>query len=127
MNVTRVFVYGTLLPGQRNHGVIAPYIVTSRSGRVGGQLVDVGSYPALLPNAERTVRGIWMTVTLEAIPGLDELEGFIGIEENNDYERVWVTDAGDPDVAGWLYLWTHSRGYPFLDTDWWPDKASNRD
>jgi len=115
-----------LLPGLSNHGLIAPYIVATRPGRVKGRLVDVGPYPALIADAERTVRGIWMTVTLEAIPGLDELEGFIGIEDYNDYERVWVTDAADPEIAGWLYLWTHSRGYPMLDADWWPDAARGK-
>lgn len=126
MNEARVFVYGSLLPGLHNHGVISPYIVDSRQGRVRGRLVDFGPYPALIADEERTVRGMWMTVTLAALPGLDELEGFLGIEENNEYERVWTRDVDDPALSGWMYIWTNSHGFPTLDADWWPDVARNK-
>ena len=126
MNAARVFVYGSLLPGMYNHGVISPYVIAAKPGRVRGKLADVGPYPALIADERHTVRGMWLTVSMAAIPRLDELEEFIGIEENNDYERVWTTDADDPDLSGWLYIWTHSRGCPLLDADWWPDVARGK-
>ncbi|TFE28218.1 gamma-glutamylcyclotransferase [Cohnella luojiensis] len=117
----RVFVYGSLLPGLSNHGVIAPYLKTVTAGRIRGRLVDYGPYPALLLGSGGFVRGMWMEVAPEGLPALDELEGFIGIEEENDYERVWVTDEDDPSLFGWVYIWTDHRGCPFVDGDWWPD------
>jgi hypothetical protein len=68
---------------------------------------------------------MWMDVTMEAMGALDALEGFIGIEESNDYERIWITDVDDPDRSGWIYIWTESRGYPLVDGDWWPDVLGN--
>ncbi|MFC5528621.1 gamma-glutamylcyclotransferase family protein [Cohnella yongneupensis] len=122
----RIFVYGSLLPGLHNHGVISPYVISILEGRVRGRLVDYGPYPALMPDSECTVRGMWMEVSLAAMPGLDELEGFKGIEEDNDYERVWARDIDDPTLAGWLYIWTDSRGYPVIESDWWPDVARTK-
>lgn len=119
----RVFVYGSLLPGMHNYGVIAPYLLASQPGRVHGRLLDVGRYPALLPDASRTVRGMWMDVRREALPVLDKLEDFVGIEEKNDYERVWTTDADQPSICGWVYIWTETRGCPGLESDWWPEAA----
>jgi gamma-glutamylcyclotransferase (GGCT)/AIG2-like uncharacterized protein YtfP len=122
-----VFVYGSLLPGLRNHVVIEPYLIASYPGRVQGKLVDFGPYPALLSHPSGLVRGMWMNVTLEAMPALDALEGFVGIEEANDYERIWTTDMDDPSRSGWMYIWTESRGYPFVDGDWWPDVLRDRE
>ena len=126
MSEARVFVYGSLLPGLHNYSVISPYVVDAKLGRVRGRLVDAGPYPALIADEIRTVRGMWFTVTIDAMPRLDELEEFIGIQENNDYERVWTTDEDDPGLSGWMYIWTHSRGCPLLDTDWWPDVARGK-
>ncbi|MFC5469068.1 gamma-glutamylcyclotransferase [Cohnella suwonensis] len=138
----RVFVYGSLLPGQSNHGVVAPYLLAAREGRVRGFLVDAGEYPALLLDEAgetsgdrehggdrvqaRFVRGMWMEVAPAGLPALDELEGFLGIGEDNDYERVRIADADDPDCAGWVYIWTDSRGYPAANVDWWPDAVARK-
>jgi gamma-glutamylcyclotransferase (GGCT)/AIG2-like uncharacterized protein YtfP len=126
-NKVWVFVYGSLLPGLSNHGVIEPYLLAAHPGRVRGRLVDFGHYPALLSDPSRLVRGMWMDVTMEAMPALDALEGFVGIEETNDYERIWTTDVDDPARSGWIYIWTESRGYPLVDGDWWPDVLGNRE
>lgn len=126
-NRVRVFVYGSLLPGLSNHGVIEPYLLAARPGRIRGRLVDFGPYPALLLDSDRSVRGLWMDVSFKAMPALDALEGFVGIEESNDYERIWTMDADDPDLSGWVYIWTEPRGYPLVDGDWWPDVVGNRE
>jgi hypothetical protein len=57
---------------------------------------------------------------------LDELEDFRGIEALNDYERVWTTDADDPSVSGWVYVWPDDRGCPPAAADWWPDALRRR-
>ncbi|MFD0671557.1 gamma-glutamylcyclotransferase [Cohnella sp. GCM10027633] len=124
--IESVFVYGSLLPGLHNYGVVSSHVVAAREGRVRGRLVDAGRYPALLPDSSRTVRGIWLDVSIDALPALDELEGFSGIEETNDYERIWTTDADRPEQCGWLYVWTESRGCPPVDSDWWPEAARGK-
>lgn len=124
----KVFVYGSLLPGLSNHEVAKPYLRRVDPGTVRGRLADLGPYPALLPGLEGRVRGMWFELDKAGLPALDRLEDFKGIEETNDYERVWITDADSPSLAGWVYIWTETRGYPLADGDWWPDiLAGKRD
>ncbi|XID93228.1 gamma-glutamylcyclotransferase [Paenibacillaceae bacterium WGS1546] len=125
-DAVRLFAYGSLLPGLSNHPVIEPYLLHAFPGKVGGELVDVGPYPAMMLRTDRFVRGMWMDVRRAGLPALDELEGFAGIEERNDYERVWVKDAVAPGISGWTYVWPDARGYPPADADWWPDALARK-
>lgn len=52
---------------------------------------------------------------------MDALEEFAGIEERNEYERVWVSDIDKPNVQGWVYVWESDRGYPAIPDPYWPD------
>ena len=72
------------------------------------------------------VKGMWLTVTDAGLAAMDRLEEYFGVEEANGYERVWVTDTGDPSVAGWAYVWTETRGFPVVDADWWPAWLAER-
>ncbi|GIO13942.1 hypothetical protein J19TS2_34970 [Cohnella xylanilytica] len=120
-----LFVYGTLLPQFKQHGLIRAYVKPgARPGRVRGRLVDVGEYPALVPGRlapEGFVRGIWFDIDREGLAVADEYEQFAGIEEDNDYERVWIADADDPSLRGWTYAWSDARGRPYEAGEWWPD------
>ncbi|MFC4304957.1 gamma-glutamylcyclotransferase family protein [Cohnella boryungensis] len=117
----RLFIYGSLLPGQYNHFVAEPFVLQAFPGQVRGKLADAGCYPALVIGSGGIVRGLWMDIAREGLPAIDELEEFFGIEEKNDYERVWVTDAENPAVEGWVYAWTDARGFPLTEEEWWPD------
>ncbi|PDO09725.1 MAG: gamma-glutamylcyclotransferase [Candidatus Reconcilbacillus cellulovorans] len=117
--MVRLFVYGTLLPGEANYGLAAPYVLGSFAGEVRGRLYDAGGYPGCVLDASGpTVEGVWLELKEEALPVLDELEQFFGAEEENDYERVWVRDARKP-VEGWIYVWTDSRGLPEIAGGSW--------
>lgn len=125
-NTVQVFVYGTLLPGQSNHVVAAPFVRAAMPGRIKGRLVDCGAYPAAVRDDESIsrnciIRGVWLVVDIAGLAAMDELEEFYGIEEINDYERIWVTDADDTQLAGWAYVWGEDRGYPAIEHDYWPD------
>jgi gamma-glutamylcyclotransferase (GGCT)/AIG2-like uncharacterized protein YtfP len=125
-HLIRVFIYGSLLPGEHNHHVVERYIRKSESGRVAGRLVDVGSYPALVRDAialqnDSTTRGQWITIPPIALESMDELEDFFGWEEANDYERIWVRDLDQTDLEGWAYVWDTDRDCPPVDTSYWPD------
>ncbi|MFC5648152.1 gamma-glutamylcyclotransferase [Paenibacillus solisilvae] len=120
-----VFIYGSLLPGHSNHEVVSASILASRPGRIAGRLVDYGPYPALLRDQEaalnnRSVRGLWIEVDAPGLIHMDELEGFLGIEESNDYHRVWVTDLDVPEQHGWVYIWDSARDCISIEDDYWP-------
>ncbi|WP_127495046.1 gamma-glutamylcyclotransferase family protein [Paenibacillus glycanilyticus] len=121
-----VFVYGSLLPGLINHFVIAPFLIDSRSGMISGRLVDVGAYPAAVRDQsartnDAVIEGLWLTIDRAGLAVLDELEEFYGIEESNDYERVWVRDARNPELEGWVYIWPSDRSCPPVPGSSWPD------
>ncbi|MFF2484570.1 gamma-glutamylcyclotransferase [Paenibacillus sp. NPDC058071] len=120
----RIFIYGTLLPGQSNHRLAAAYMEGSVPGRIAGRLVDVRDYPAAVLDEQAmkqrsTIRGLWIQVTREGLAEMDKLEEFFGIEEKNDYERVWTCDCESPGRSGWVYVWPNDRNYPAIVGDSW--------
>ncbi len=126
MRLHSVFIYGSLLPGLSNHGVIKDEIRKCESGVIAGRLVDAGAYPAAVRDGEAAaagsrIRGLWIAVGREGLAALDELEEFRGAEEMNDYERVWTRDAFDAGKAGWVYVWPNDRGCPEVGSDSWAE------
>ncbi|MFC4776982.1 gamma-glutamylcyclotransferase [Paenibacillus sp. GCM10023252] len=122
----RVFIYGSLLPGHHNHHVVSPYIQHYEQGRIRGRLVDFGPYPAAVRDeaARRqayTIRGLWITVSRQGLAAMDVLEGFQGIEEPSDYDRIWTVDHDNASLSGWTYVWSGDRSYPAIPGDYWPD------
>lgn len=115
-----VFVYGTLLPGECNHSLAASYLMDSKHGCVHGCLYDAGGYPGIVLGGIHLVLGRWLLLKDEALPVLDELEDYHGEgSADNDYERVWVTDARNPSQSGWVYSWVDSRDLPVIPTGNW--------
>ncbi|SDG13622.1 Uncharacterized conserved protein YtfP, gamma-glutamylcyclotransferase (GGCT)/AIG2-like family [Pseudonocardia oroxyli] len=93
----RLFVYGTLQPGDRAWHLLEPLAtaVSPATGR--GRLFDTGlGFPALVPGAD-PVPGHVVTLRdpATALPGLDEYEG-------PEYARVRVSVEGRP---CWTYVW----------------------
>jgi gamma-glutamylcyclotransferase (GGCT)/AIG2-like uncharacterized protein YtfP len=126
MQQITVFIYGTLLPGQSNHHIVASYVQSIRSGQIAGRLVDCGAYPAAVGDAvakecNSIIRGQWIVVDREGLASMDVLEEFYGLEERNDYERVWVADVKDNRVSGWVYVWESSRGCADISDEYWPN------
>lgn len=119
MRMIRVFVYGTLLRGESNHHVVAPFLYSCRPGFVRGRLYDVGEYPALILDPDgRRIKGEWLVVSEDGLRAMDRLEGYAGPGRDNDYDRVWVRDeSGEPE--GWVYVWHESRGCPEIAADSW--------
>ena len=98
----RVFVYGTLSPGDVAWHRVAPHVTGApEASRLPGTLYDTGlGYPALHPDAAGPGVPGW-TLTLRspaaALAGLDEYEG-------EDYERIRVVDSTGR--LCWTYVWT---------------------
>lgn len=126
MEVNRVFIYGSLLPGQSNHHVVSDFVQCYRPGQIAGRLVDFGPYPAAVRDSiararSSVIRGQWITVERAGLASMDVLEGFRGIDEPNDYDRIWVQDQNSAEVSGWVYVWDSNRGYPSIEENYWPD------
>lgn len=123
-----VFVYGTLLTGEANHGVAEPYLDAAAPGAVRGVLVDNGDYPALLigkaaeSDPDAVVYGEWLTISREGLQAMDELEQYYGPGDlRNDYERVRITDV-DGIRSGWVYIWSETRGCPPIRSGSWRER-----
>lgn len=112
------FVYGTLLPGERNHPLIDTRVRSWTPAELPGALLFHGSgrpypYPYALPDpaGAGTVRGEIAEIAPEAYDGaladLDLLEGYAPGGPVGRYERVRreVRTAGGT-VPVWVYLAT---------------------
>uniref|UniRef100_A0A7C2FUI4 Gamma-glutamylcyclotransferase family protein n=3 Tax=Thermus islandicus TaxID=540988 RepID=A0A7C2FUI4_9DEIN len=104
----RVFVYGTLKRGQRNHSLVAPYLQRVLPGSVAGfRLYHLGAgghrpyaYPAMVPGEGR-VYGEVLFLRPQALPLLDALE-----EEGVEYRRVRVrVETPEGRLSAWTYLY----------------------
>ena len=90
--MTRVFVYGTLKRGGRNHAYLAgqKFIGEARTSP-GYTLYSLGNYPGMVRSTEATgdVSGEIWEVDATCLVGLDQLEGVAEAL----YERVSITLA----------------------------------
>ena len=101
--VRRVFVYGTLMPGESRWPALRRYAVSWGPATARGRLWDTGrGYPAVrFDQSGDAVPGVLVTIAPEsaavAVALLDRIEG-----EGVLYRRVWVATSGGPAVA---YEW----------------------
>lgn len=116
MTPTTVFVYGTLLPGERNAHVAAqggPF--TARPATLRGHRLhhlEPEGYPALTPGTPQdTVYGYALTyapdVWTAALPFLDELEGVHAAPPLYTREAVTLElDGGEKEkLPAWVYVY----------------------
>lgn len=74
--VTKVFVYGSLMSGFQNHGLLegARFLCEARTVDP-YTMYSLGTYPAVTPEPLTTVVGEVYEVDDETLAGLDKLEG----------------------------------------------------
>lgn len=115
-----LFVYGTLLEGERLHSYVAdlaPIAITPATVR--GRLFDLGNYPGLSLDGDVQVRGerVQFRDIDTALKVLDEVEGFYGRgAAGNLYERRVVELDGAP---AWTYVYVGpDDGVPIPRGDW---------
>lgn len=126
MNNINVFVYGTLLQGERNFGVVARYIMgESVPGVIFGKMYSYRqSYPAVVldENEDSRIVGEWISVTPDGLKAMDRLEGYSGPGKDNYYDRVLVTDI-ENGCTGWVYVWASSEGSPEITSGSWRERS----
>lgn len=129
-NLVKVFVYGTLKPGESNYELFcADQLVAVQRAIAIGQLFALPmGYPAMT-NGNATVQGFLLTFKDPGIlVSLDELEDYYPDRpaEQNEYERqqIEIYDL-DRQLLGtaWAYLMTPQqvryRGGVLLPNGWW--------
>ena len=119
-SIGEVFVYGTLLSGESRHGHLMEFDpVAQDAARARADLLDLGSYPGLIPGAG-SVRGeLYGFADVDAVlASLDQIEGY-GAGEPSLYNRVvlQVESAGGTQWA-WTYAYAREGGTPIPSGDW---------
>lgn len=115
----RIFVYGTLMPGEARWPALAPYAVGWERVTATGRLWDTGrGYPAVrFEPGGGEVPGILVTIDPPRVAEvLDLLDGIE--DEGRLYRRVEVVTSGGPAYAyEWLGL---TDGFDALAAGWPP-------
>jgi gamma-glutamylcyclotransferase (GGCT)/AIG2-like uncharacterized protein YtfP len=103
--ITNLFVYGTLMPGESNFRQIEKYVIDQQPGTIEGILVDLGAYPALL-EGNGVVKGVVLEIDADALEITDRIEGYHPERNRCLYlrEEVVVQLESNEDVAAWTYL-----------------------
>ncbi|MFD5566399.1 gamma-glutamylcyclotransferase family protein [Streptomyces cadmiisoli] len=107
------FVYGTLRPGEPNHGLfLSGRTRTEEPGRLtGAVLYDGPGYPYAVEEPGGAVRGDLVTARTrdydELLAALDRLEEYVPGDPRSLYERVArevVREADGAAVRAWVYV-----------------------
>ena len=131
----RVFVYGTLKPGERYYPVYCEGRVKEvRRGWVKGQLYALAlGYPAMIADHGK-VQGFLLTFAdLSVLTNLDRLEGYQSeqVPELNEYQRqkIIVYDLSGKSLGkAWAYFMTLEKvkhlGGIRVTSGWWTENKS---
>lgn len=102
-----VFVYGTLRKHERNYPLISSAELISEQCWTKGKLYDTErDYPALVQSDEGRTYGELYRVSAQLLMALNELEGYVGEGQKNDYERVTqkvYSDQGSVQALVYVY------------------------
>lgn len=112
---TRVFVYGTLLAGQRNHRYLArARLVGPARTKAVFALHDLGLFPGLVAGGTHSVLGEIYEVDEPTLAALDRLEG------HPDFYRRATIDLED-DALAVTYLLSQAQveGHPVIASGSW--------
>jgi len=118
--VTRVFVYGTLMPGERLWPALAPFALAWEEATAAGRLWDTGhGYPCVCFDAAGApIPGVLVTLdptrVAAAVDRLDHIE-----EEGDLYRRVEVSTSAGP---AWAYEWLGPTSGLAALPDGWPPR-----
>jgi len=100
-----VFVYGTLMRGERAEHLMAGSEFAGEYVLQGYALYDLGRYPGILAKAGAEVAGEVYYVSDEMLAAMDDYE-----DEGTLYHRRKVTVHGQRgELAAWVYVYAHAH------------------
>ena len=111
-----LFVYGTLMSGQKNpmQQILARSAAPIGPGRMRGRLFLLDEYPGLVDSddpAEAVLGEVWRLLDLEVLRTLDEYEGCL---PQGSAPPLFVRSArpvemdGDGTLTAWVYVYARS-------------------
>ncbi|WP_197046601.1 gamma-glutamylcyclotransferase [Oceanobacillus salinisoli] len=96
----KLFVYGTLLEGERNHHYLNKAKLIIRNAWIYGKLFDTNEgYPVMKQDEKKRTFGSVYEVTDTQLEQINELEGYKEKQKNNLYERVKVNVYNDKEQS----------------------------
>ncbi len=107
MKTVKIFVYGTLKKGFRNHDRFCGNAISIEPATVNGKLYDTGwGFPAmqLSDNPEDIVHGEIITIPEADLPAIDRLEGVPRLYQR--VEAIAVSEAGTKSTT-YCYVMEH--------------------
>lgn len=111
----RVFVYGSLLPGEANHAVLAGALPEgAAASRPGFELRDLGPYPGMVRAESGVVYGQVFGVDAHLLAELDRFEGHPEL-----YRRTPIRLADDTWAEAYLLAERHAAGHPVIPSGRW--------
>ena len=99
----KVFVYGTLLTGERN----ARWAMNARRQKAWtlGTIYDTGwGYPAFVKRGRTRIVGELLTVNEAGFRSMDQLEGYPRLYRR---EQIQINLVGGGRVLAWVYIMNH--------------------
>ena len=101
---TRLFVYGTLMPGHGNYSRIEHLVRSSQPASTEGVLIDLGAFPAMIPGHGQ-VNGILLELDEEALTITDCIEGYDPDADHNLYirKKAMIRLEDVEEVSAWVY------------------------
>ncbi len=97
------------MPGESNYRQIEHLVIDYKPGMVGGVLVDLGAFPALIPG-EGLVKGILLRLDQKALEITDRIEGYRENREDCLYFRKNIMFRANQDgqeIEAWTYLFAN--------------------
>lgn len=123
MSLSRLFVYGTLMPGDLRWPHLRPFATSGQGAETAGRIYDTGwGYPAADFGGSGVIVG-WLAeldpLRLdEALDVLDDIEGTV----TGDYHRVEISVDGRP-AWGYAFGGDVARLTPIPTGRWDPNRS----
>jgi gamma-glutamylcyclotransferase (GGCT)/AIG2-like uncharacterized protein YtfP len=112
---TLVFVYGTLLAGERNHRhLTCAELVAEARTQAAFWLHDLGPFPGLVAGGEHAIVGEVYAVDDATLAALDRLE-----DHPRFYQRVSIVLADDTAVETYVLTPEQVAGHPVIASGSW--------
>jgi gamma-glutamylcyclotransferase (GGCT)/AIG2-like uncharacterized protein YtfP len=117
---TLVFVYGTLLVGERNHRLLTgAQLLCDAATPPRFQLHDLGAYPGMVRRGKHAVAGELYEIGEAMLAALDRLE-----DHPRFYRRTTIVLDGGRRVQTYLLRRDQVQGYPIITSGSWRARGS---